>query len=448
MKTKKVVLFYPSGGCDYLEYQWMPWPVLTLATYLDHHGFEPVLIDGRTEEDVESIIRKETKDALLFGISATTGPQLPYALEGARIVRDVDPSLPILWGGWHPTIFPEQTAEHPLVDIVARGRGENLIVNLARALYDGSDLSSVEGIVYKKNGALKKTPQAPTSYPALSACSHEKYVDITRYINPKTRLFCYFTGYGCLYNCTFCSRTYMGKRYDAVEIDMVLDDIKYLTDKYDFKNLYIYDDNFFAMPKRCVAIAKGMIDRGIKLKWKADSRANVFPRYKEEDIKALVDSGLISIFIGAESGSPRMLNKLCKGVSPDHLIETAKVCSRVDIQMHLSYMFGVPGETVEDLKLTIEQVKTMRSIYDKVNVTVARFMLYPGTAIYDEMMENGFLKNEPSTLEEWGAEDRKPANTFISPPWFDKKTGDEYKKVFDDYFGESYRSQWSVKDDE
>jgi radical SAM superfamily enzyme YgiQ (UPF0313 family) len=444
MKTRKVILFYPSGGCDYLEYQWMPWPVLTLATYLDHYGFEPVLIDERIGEDARGIIEKEAKNALLFGISATTGPQLPYALKAAQAVREVNPDLPILWGGWHPTIFPEQTAEHSLADIVARGRGENLIVNLARALYNGSDLSSVEGIIYKEGGVLRKTSPAPPSYPALSARMHEKYVDIEKYINPKTRLFCYFTGYGCLYNCTFCSRTYMGKRYDALPLDMVLDDIEYLTDKYDFRNLYVYDDNFFAMPERCVAIAKGMVERGLKLKWKADSRANVFPKYKEEDIKALVDSGLISIFIGAESGSARMLNKLCKGVAPDHLIETAKVCSKFGIQMHLSYMFGIPGETVDDLKLTIEQVKKMRSIHDKVHVTLARFMLYPGTAIYDEMMRKGLLKNEPSTLEEWGAEDRKPPNTFVSPPWFDKKTGEEYKKVFDDYFGESYRSQWSI----
>src|SRR5215468_220772 len=123
--SNKVVLFYPPYDGPPLG---PPLSLLSLAAPLIEAGFSVSIIDGSIEEDFKRALAREIPDSLCMGISLLTGHMIRTAVDMARFVRSLRPELPIIFGGWHPSLLPEQTLKENLVDIVARGQGERTLV--------------------------------------------------------------------------------------------------------------------------------------------------------------------------------------------------------------------------------------------------------------------------------------------------------------------------------
>lgn len=151
-----VILFYPKTGVD--EISRVPSSVLAVASPLVEAGFEVEIIDARVDRDYAQRLLSLLGDALCVGISSMTGYQVHSGLEAARLIREKGPEVPIVWGGFHPTLLPSQTIAHPLVDIIVKGQGEITMVELAKRLGKGSTLRDVRGICYKENGRIVENP--------------------------------------------------------------------------------------------------------------------------------------------------------------------------------------------------------------------------------------------------------------------------------------------------
>ena len=149
---KEVLLVYPGKfkAPDPL----IPLSLLYLAASLQEEGFTIRILDMRLED----YSHFEIGNPVFVGISCISGIQINYALEFARYVRIQAPSSPIVWGGVHPTLLPEQTASNEYVDIVVRGEGELIIKDLANALALNESLDTVAGITYNLNGSIKNNP--------------------------------------------------------------------------------------------------------------------------------------------------------------------------------------------------------------------------------------------------------------------------------------------------
>jgi anaerobic magnesium-protoporphyrin IX monomethyl ester cyclase len=139
----KVVLFYPPYGGPPLG---APLCLLALASPLLNAGFTVSVVDGAITPDFERVIVGEVGDALCFGISLLTGPMIRTAIRVARQVKDAHPDLPIIFGGWHPSLLPEQTMQPWFVDAIVRGQGELTLLEIAKRLAEGKELEGVRGV--------------------------------------------------------------------------------------------------------------------------------------------------------------------------------------------------------------------------------------------------------------------------------------------------------------
>ncbi len=127
----KVILFYPPYDGPPLS---APLCLLTLAATLREAGFEAVVIDAAIEPDYKRRILREASSALCLGISVLTGPMIRGAIEVSEAIKEQYPTLPVVFGGWHPSLLPAETLNEPLVDAVVRGQGEITLLQLAEAL--------------------------------------------------------------------------------------------------------------------------------------------------------------------------------------------------------------------------------------------------------------------------------------------------------------------------
>src|SRR5271163_3796827 len=147
----KVVLFYPAYDGPALG---PPLCILALAAPLLNHGFEVVMVDAAIDADAPQRILRECSDALCFGISVLTGPMISAALHISRMVKAALPDLPVIFGGWHPTLTAAQTLESDLVDVVVRGPGDLTLLELAQRYQMGEGLHGVAGLSYKEGGKI------------------------------------------------------------------------------------------------------------------------------------------------------------------------------------------------------------------------------------------------------------------------------------------------------
>ena len=132
-KKGKMVFFYPTID-DLWEHVWFPFPYLYLSPFLEHAGFEVKIIDARIDQDWQETISREVDDAISFGVTAMTGPDLASAVEACQIVRETKSNLPIIWGGHHARQLPEQILNEGVADYVFTGAAEYSLLDFLTAI--------------------------------------------------------------------------------------------------------------------------------------------------------------------------------------------------------------------------------------------------------------------------------------------------------------------------
>ncbi|MDD5529881.1 MAG: radical SAM protein [bacterium] len=433
MDNKKIILCYPSINRYRSErpYHWFPFSVLPIAQALSNCGYHPVVLDYRVEKNAYQKLIKHLKDAIWVGISSMSGYQIAGGLRIAKNVRKINPNIPIIWGGWHPTILPEETVNNPFVDIVVAGNGEKTIVEIADAIKRKRSIKNIKGIAYKSGRNVVFTGYKNPTDIQDDAQQYSKYINIQSYINPKTMALGYFSGYGCVFKCAFCSRHFMTKKYLPYPVKKVMEDISYFVNRYSFKKIHFQDDNFFINPARVLQIAQNLIKSGHSLEWWANARTDVIYKLTKKETGILVRSGLATLFIGVESASQRMLDTMNKGTKTEDIMRTNGAIKNFNVALHLSYIFGVPGETIEDLKLTIRQIKALKNENKNVQVQTCFYQPYPGTELYQKALELGYEKT--TGLEKWSL--LKPQEKFNKMPWMSEKELRLYRKEFNSFFG-------------
>lgn len=428
MNKAGVLLYYPrlNRFARERDYHWFPYSVLPLAQTLAAGGFRPVIVDRRVEPDPDDQLAQQLQDAVFVGISAMSGYQIRDGLEVARRVRALRPDLPIVWGGWHPTILPEQTVRHPLVDLVVVGRAERRIVELGRRLVAHGPIDDLAGIARQHEANPVFTGYPPATPLEDDAQQYENFIPIASYINPSTRAVGYFSGHGCAFRCGFCSRHFMTNRYSPYPVEKVLADIRYFKNTYGLQRVHFQDDNLFLDPHRALAIAEALVASETSITWWANVRADVLPKLKPHERHLLVQSGMRTLFIGVESASQRLLDLMNKGIAADDILHTAQVMRESRTTLSLSYMFGVPGDDLDALRVTVDQVATLRDTYPNVQVQTCCYQPYPGTELYDLALAWGYPRL--TELEQWGQ--LQPQSELGRIPWLTDAEMDAYRNLF------------------
>jgi radical SAM superfamily enzyme YgiQ (UPF0313 family) len=204
-KKKKVVLFFPSYNSNEAA---PALALISIASPLLSKGYQVKIVDTAIEDDYIGAVLAELDDAVCLGMSLITGTMIKGTVEVGRAAKAKYPNLPIILGGWHPSILPQQTLAADFVDAVAVKQGEITFLELVERLQQGDAISDVSGILYKDGDELKWNP--PRKYPTVaelpSRISGYDLIDYERYFElTGLRWIMYSSSHGCPYNCSYCS---------------------------------------------------------------------------------------------------------------------------------------------------------------------------------------------------------------------------------------------------
>ncbi len=430
MRTR-IVLFNPIPSTISRRKGVLPLALLSIARGLDVEKYEIIIIDEAVERFPEEVVQ----DALCVGISAMIGYQINSALKLAKRIRTLYPKVPLVWGGWHPSILPEETVASDFVDYVIRGQGEITFSELINALEGNKTLDSVPGLTYKVNGNVKSNPDRqlsdPNGFPPLPyhLINMKKYIHASEF---GARTVTYLSSIGCPFSCGFCAEQVVyGKRWLPLSPERVIADFKYLKEQYKIDSIIINDSNFFTNEKRVVEICERMMSEGLNLKWgNANGRTDQLVRFKKETWRLMRDNGLQCILTGAETYDDGILEIINKKATVEDTISLTHIANEVGIKIKFSFMIGLP---IANRKVSVENefesmIDFINKLYEINNTNHFLLFLYtpfPGTPLYIKSIELGY--KSPDSLESWG--DFLEGLNHASTPWINMDMAEKVYQV-------------------
>ncbi len=420
-RAREVLLVFP-GKYNSPNPQ-VPLSLLHLASFLIMGGYSVKILDMR----LESLSDFEIGKPLFVGISSIHGSQIRYGLEFARRVRALDSSIPLVWGGVHPTLLPEQTVASEFVDIVVRGEGEQTLLELADKFSAGEPLDEIKGITFKSAGTIRSTPDRELM--DLDEIPIELPFDLLpldKYPTLKSGRFHIQTSRGCPHECGFCYNTVYNRRtWRGKSARRVVDEIEYVLEK--FPHIRIIDpidDNFFVDQRRVMDICQEILNRKIKVSWRANCRFDYMSEYGKDFIELLAKSGCSEIDFGGETGSKRLLSLINKDITTEQMIRSVENLRKwaPSIEPFVSWMSGLPTETEDDLMKTCDLMDRMSEVNPKTqHYGVFLYTPFP-SPILDSL---GPEFKPPQSFGEWG----KAEVFHFKPPWHSKRYVDKLQDV-------------------
>ncbi len=262
----KIVFFLPSYASKKAT---PPLALISLAGPLVKAGYDVRIIDTAIEQDPVGAVLEQAEGALCLGISLITGPMIRGAGEAGRAVKQRFPHLPIVLGGWHPSILPEQTLEADFVDYVVVKQGEMTMLDLAQRFACSATVEDVPGILRAEKGQAIWNParqyppvsHVPSRLPGYDLIDYDAYQRLTG-----LRWLMYSTSHGCPYNCGYCSNASVyGRNLDVLPVEQVVEEVTWLAGRYGIELMGLIDD-IFCLPEPLSGDRRGFCPYGTQLR--------------------------------------------------------------------------------------------------------------------------------------------------------------------------------------
>jgi radical SAM superfamily enzyme YgiQ (UPF0313 family) len=383
---------FENEGCEYMPF---PFFLAYAAAILRDNGFNAALTDaiaeGLDDEAFFSRLAAFGPDVVFFEISTASLNTDLAVLDRARAL--LGGKVRIILGGAHFALSkPDFLTGCPKADFTLAGEYEFNLLELLKRLRNGSPTDDVPGLgfrradgkaVVNKPGALRELDDYP--WPARDLLPMERYCDRPGGIPaPSLQV---IASRGCPFGCIFCAwpqLMYGGSAYRTRSPKDVVDEIEENVMRFGFKSFYFDDDTFNIGKPRILELAEQIRRRGLKLPWAIMARADQMDR---ETLRALKDAGLVALKYGVESGSQELLKRACKGLNLEKVAETVRFTRELGIRYHLTFMFGLPGETEETARQTIQTALDLDP--DSLQFSIAT--PFPGSRFHKELLERGHL---------------------------------------------------------
>jgi anaerobic magnesium-protoporphyrin IX monomethyl ester cyclase len=390
----------------------MPRSLLCLGTYVQKYGHQVKILDIRLYPEYFDVVKKECQDADFVGFTVMTS-QVTNALKlSAFIKRKINPNIKIIWGGIHSTLFTKQTCENEFIDYVVHGEGEETLLDIVNNLAP----EDIKNLAYRKLNTITNKPEViinerrdffdldtlpPLNYDLLEL---ENYIYRTSHIKgKKVRTLPVITSRGCPHRCSFCIHVACkDQKYRTQNVDVSIKELIRLKEKYGIEAIKFAEDNFFVNRKRVVEMCNQMIEHNLNLEWITECRADYFrPKYVDDELLTLIKkAGCVGFTIGAESGSPRILELMKKDVTREQILFAAKQCQRFGLHPSFSFIVGLPTETKKDILMTVSLIEKVLKFAPDAFGGVNLYRPYPGGDLYDISFNKGKIK-KPEKLTDW-----------------------------------------------
>src|SRR5262245_23376720 len=402
----------------------MPLALVAVASALDRRRYAPVIVDGRLEPDPVGRLVAECEDALALGVTALTGAPLGDALAVTRQVKRARPALPVVWGGWHPSLFPSEcVGEEPAIDAVVVGQGEDTFAEILDRLEAGASLDGLAGAVSRRaDGTVAVGPPRPLrDLDALPAHDYDLLAVERYFAKKRRRQLDYVSSQGCRFRCAFCADPGVYARaWTGLAPERVADEAALLHHRHRIDELAFQDETFFTQPARVDAVAEAFLLRRLPFAWTATMRADQGFRMTDALFAKAQRSGLARVMVGVESGDQAMLDWMKKDATLEHVIATAERCARNGVGAIFNFIVGFPGEPAHAFDATLALVKRLRRLSPRFETPIFYYRPYPGTPIAEAARQTGY--RFPTSLEGWAGFD------YVGErgPWI---TPDQYQRV-------------------
>lgn len=414
-----------------------PLSLLHLSAALDRTGSSEV-IDGNVDRDfIAKTLHTVTSDSFdAVGISVMGGPQIAPAIAVSKAIREHLPTMPIIWGGYFPTLYTEVALGAPYVDYAIRGQGEEALPELVSALHAGAarDLGHIGGLSWKNDGGMVHNPNRRFAPGGLDqVLPYDKLGDPRRYLARTflgQRTAAHQAAIGCRFRCTFCGVAAMFGGATALPAAARLErELRYLKYELGADSIQYFDHNFFDREEDMIPLLDVMAK--LELPWWCYARSDALLKLSSSSWERVRKSRLRMAYIGAESPSGQMLKEIRKGTRPDQTLEVAELCRRNGVIPELSFMVAPPENTEEETERTFEFIRELKRINPAAEIIVYIYTPLPESSRHEKdrgkrpsaplLDVNGEPIVFPSTPEAWTQPQWVDYACHADAPWLTDK---------------------------
>lgn len=272
-------------------------------------------------------------------------------------------------------------------DAIAIGEAEQTILELCAAFKTNASIDIIPGIAHLKDGTVVKTAKRnvikdldtlpPPAWDLLDISPYKKmWLDNHGYFSLN-----FVTTRGCPYKCNWCAKPIYGNRYNSHSPENIVKEIKKWQERFGFTHIWFADDIFGLKPNWLKDFEDSIKQQGVKIKYKIQSRADLL--LAEDNIKHLAESGCDMVWMGAESGSQKILDAMDKGTTVEQIYEATKLLKKHNIHVSHFLQLGYLDETIDDIRLTIKMVEDL--LPDDLGISVSYPL--PGTVFYEKVKD-------------------------------------------------------------
>jgi hopanoid biosynthesis associated radical SAM protein HpnJ len=340
---------------------------------------------------IEQTVRMARDFELLVLFTSTPGFHVDVKM--AEMMKDSNPKLKVAFVGPPVTVEPEKSLRATsAIDFVVRREFDYQIADYAR----GKLLEELAGVSFRKNGEIIHNPDAPAiedldALPWVTK-TYKRDLDITRYnvpflLNPFISM---YTSRGCPALCTFClwPQTHSGHRWRLRSSDDIANEVRYAREQFpNIKEIFFDDDTFNYRKERTIEVCRKL--KPLNVTWSCTSRVTT----DYETLKAMKEAGCRLLIVGYESGDPQILRNIKKGATVEMAERFTANCKKLGLLVHGDFIIGLPGETRESIRKTIDFAKRL----DTQTIQVSIAHPFPGTEFYSYAQKNGLITIDSMT---------------------------------------------------
>jgi radical SAM superfamily enzyme YgiQ (UPF0313 family) len=367
-----------------------------------------IQLSGYDQKKVEEKIKNFDADVFLMTGLITT---FNYVIWLSTVIKKYHPGKKIIMGGALATTATRILMENTAVDIAVIDEGEITTFDLIEFLEGKKEPEDIKGIWYKNEQGkiIENYPQERIKnldlidFPAWEIFETEKYLNtpvpmIPEGLGIKKRWIYVSTSRGCPFSCNFCSKVF-GRKVYLRSAENIISEINILIDRYNIEHINFCDDLFMTSRARVLKFCDLVKKLDKKITWTASSRVDTLDETLLEEMRK---AGCLSLGLGIESGSQKILNKMQKRTTPQIAARAIQMIKKSGIYPHCSFMIGMLGETEETIKETVDFIKRTDIFPQGLVFTTA----LPRSELYREALQKGFIKDEVEYL-------KKMNSTFI-----------------------------------
>jgi len=345
------------------------------------------IADSLTMEDIAGEVEEFRPDVVGLSVYSFT---VPDSVLVAATVKRVAPKCKVIFGGFHPGIYPEETLKcSPNIDITVSGEAEESFPLVLDRLLNNLPPLDIAGVSCKlPDGTLNIDRGMPfiqdldsLAFPDRRMVSYKKHSCILGSNRLSTNI---LATRGCPYKCQYC---YVNiKKYRIRSVDNLMAEIHDCL-SLGIDEFFFVDDLFNIHRKHVIAFSDRIIQEGLDIQWNFRGRVN---QIDEEVLEKAKQAGCTRIHYGVESGNQEILKKVSKGTDLKVIRKAVSLTHKAGIEVSSNIMLGLPGESAKETEQTIQLALELDTDY----LQAAVFTPYPSTPLYEEGRKNGLLPND------------------------------------------------------